>query len=77
ISLSNGAGGTIPVTSISWLSSSGDIPSGTFSATSNQLLASFHGTVRVMDWHTFSFANDALYDPGTYNGQITYTWSAP
>jgi hypothetical protein len=30
-----------------------------------------------MDWLSFTFANDALYDPGTYSGQITYTWSAP
>jgi len=77
IPLSNGSGGTIPVSSISWMSRNGDIPSGTFSGTSNQLLATYPGPVRVMDWHTFSFANDALYDPGTYNGQITYTWSAP
>ena len=77
IPLSNGTGGAIPLSSISWLSSSGDIPPGTFSGTSNQLLAIFPGPVRVMDWHTFSFSNDALYDPGTYSGQITYTWSAP
>lgn len=77
IPLSNGAGGTIPLTSISWTTSSGEIPSGTFAGTSNQLLATFPGSARIMDWHTFSFANDALYDPGTYSGQITYTWSAP
>jgi len=77
IPLSNGAGGTIPLTSISWISRSGDIPSGTFSGTGNQLLATFPGSVRVMDRLSFTFANDALYDPGTYSGQITYTWSAP
>lgn len=77
IPLSNGTGGTIPLSSISWVSRSGDIPSGTFSGTGNQLLATFPGSVRVMDWHSFTFANDTLYDPGTYNGQITYTWSAP
>lgn len=77
IPLSNGAGGTIPLSSISWLSRSGDIPSGTFSGTGNQLLATFPGSARIIDWHSFIFANDALYDPGTYLGQITYTWSAP
>jgi hypothetical protein len=77
IPLSNGTGETIPLTSISWVSRSGDIPTGTFSGTGNQLLATFPGSVRVMDWHSFTFANDTLYEPGTYNGQITYTWSAP
>lgn len=77
IPLSNGTGGTIPLSSISWESRSGDIPAGTFSGTGNQLLATFPGPVRVMDWHSFNFANDTVYDPGTYNGQITYTWSAP
>lgn len=77
VPLSNGAGGTIPLTSISWTSSEGDIPSGSFNGTASQLLASFPGAVRITDTHTFTFANDTLYDPGTYNGQITYTWSAP
>jgi hypothetical protein len=77
IPLSNGAGGTLPLSSISWMSRSGDIPSGTFSGTSNQLLATFPASIRIMDWLRFTFANDALYDPGTYSGQITYTWSAP
>lgn len=77
IPLSNGAGGTLPLSSISWTSRSGDIPPGSFSGTSNQLLATFPGSARIMDWLNFSFANDALYDPGTYSGQITFTWSAP
>jgi hypothetical protein len=77
VPLSNGAGGTIPLTSISWISSDGDIPSGSFSGSANQLLASFPSAARIEVTHTFTFANDALYDPGTYNGQITYTWSAP
>jgi len=77
IPLRNGAGGTLPLSSISWVSRSGDIPAGTFSGTGNQLLATFPGSARIMDWLSFSFANDALYDPGTYSGQITYTWSAP
>jgi hypothetical protein len=77
VPLSNGAGGSIPLTSISWTASDGSIPSGSFNGTSNQLLASFPSSARITDTHTFSFANDALYDPGTYNGQITYTWSAP
>jgi hypothetical protein len=77
VPLSNGAGGSIPLTSISWTSSDGSIPSGSFNGTSNQLLASFPSSARITDTHTFTFANNAVYDPGTYNGQITYTWSAP
>jgi hypothetical protein len=77
VPLSNGAGGSIPLTSISWTASDGSIPSGSFNGTSNQLLASFPSSARITETHTFTFANDTLYDPGTYNGQITYTWSAP
>jgi hypothetical protein len=77
VPLSNGAGGSIPLTSISWTSSDRSIPDGSFNGTANQLLASFPSPTRITDTLTFTFANDALYDPGTYNGQITYTWSAP
>jgi len=77
VPLSNGSGGTIPLTSISWTSSDGSIPSGRFNGSVNQLLAIFPSSTRIVDTLTFTFANDSLYDPGTYNGQITYTWSAP
>jgi hypothetical protein len=77
VPLQNGAGGSILLTSISWTASDGSIPSGSFNGTTSQLLASFPSSARIDETHTFSFANDALYDPGTYNGQITYTWSAP
>lgn len=75
--LINGAGNSIPLTDISWTSRDGSIPSGTFSGISNQLLGSFPSPARISDMHRFSFANDTLYDPGTYSGQIIYTWSAP
>jgi len=77
VPLSNGAGGSIPLTNISWTASDGDIPSGSFNGTANQLLASFPSPAQITDTHTFTFANNALYDPGTYTGHITYTWSAP
>jgi hypothetical protein len=75
--LSNGAGDSIPLTDISWTSTRGSIPSGTFGGISNQLLGSFPSSTRISDKHIFYYANDALYDPGTYTGQIIYTWSAP
>ena len=75
--LDNGSGATIPVSEISWTARDGDIPSGSFLDTSNQPLADFTSSVRVTDRHTFSYANGNIYDAGTYNGQVIYTWSAP
>ena len=75
--LDNGTGGTIPVSDISWTTQDGELPSGSFAGTSNQLLTSFSGSIRVRDRLSFSFANDTLYDAGTYTGQVIYTWSAP
>jgi len=75
--LVNGSGATIPASEISWTARDGDIPSGSYAGTSNQLLASFTSSVRVVDRHTFSYANGNIYEAGTYNGQVTYTWSAP
>ena len=75
--LTNGAGGSIPLTDIRWASNDGTIPSGTFGGISNQLLGSYPSANRIADRHRFSFANDTLYDPGTYTGQVIYTWSAP
>ena len=75
--LNNGQGSTIPTSKISWIASDGDIPSGTFAGTSNQLLVSYSGYVSVNDRHTFYYANDAVYDAGTYSGQVTYTWFVP
>lgn len=75
--LTNGTGGSIPLTDINWMSDDGTIPSGTFGGISNQLLGSYPSSNRISDRHRFSFANDALYDPGTYTGQVVYTWSAP
>ena len=75
--LANGSGATIPVSEISWTARDGDIPSGSYAGTSNQLLGSFTSSVRVDDRHTFSYNNQNIYDAGTYNGQVTYTWAAP
>jgi len=77
IPLDNGSGATIAASEISWTARGGDIPSGSYAGSSNQFLASFTSSVRVMDQHSFSYANRNIYDAGTYNGQVTYTWSAP
>jgi hypothetical protein len=75
--LANSGGATIPVSEISWTARDGDIPSGSFGGSTNQLLASFTSSTRVLDRHSFSYANRNIHDAGTYNGQVTYTWSAP
>ena len=75
--LDNGSGATIPVSEISWTARDGEIPSGSYAGTINQLLASFTSSVRVTERHSFSYLNQNIYDAGTYNGQVTYTWSAP
>lgn len=75
--LNNGRGSSIPASKISWTSSDGEIPSGTFAGTSNQLLASYASSVSVSDQLTFYYANDTVYDAGTYTGTVTYTWFVP
>jgi hypothetical protein len=75
--LDNGHGSAIPAAKISWTTRDGEIPSGTFAGTSNQLLATYTSSVRVRDRLTFFYANDTVYDAGTYNGQVTYTWFVP
>jgi hypothetical protein len=75
--LNNGRGSSIPASKISWTSSDGEIPSGNFAGTSNQLLASYASSVSVSDQLTFYYANDTVYDAGTYTGTVTYTWFVP
>lgn len=81
--LSNGAGGTIPFTQISWVSSgNGDtgaqpFPSGTFNGTANQTI----GTIARNQWAescmTFSYLNATVPAGGTYTGTVTFTLNAP
>jgi len=75
--LDNGSGGIMPATEINWVARDGDIPSGSYAGTTNQTLASFVSSVRVRDRHTFQYRNTNIFDAGTYNGQVTYTWAAP
>lgn len=75
--LNNGRGSTIPASKIRWTASDGEIPSGAFAGTGNQLLASYTSSISVSDRHTFYYANDTVYDAGTYTGQVTYTWFVP
>ncbi len=81
--LSNGSGGTIPFSQISWTSSgisdtgTQPFPAGTFVAGSQQTI----GTIARNQWAesclTFTYANAAVVPAGTYTGTVVYTLSAP
>ena len=81
--LSNGSGGTISFSQISWTSSGNSdsgaqpFPAGTFVGGSLQTI----GTIARNQWAesclTFSYANSAVVPAGTYTGTVVYTLSAP
>ena len=73
--LANGPS-TTPFTSISWISSDADIPSGTFNG-GTQLLMTFFNSRRIRSRHTFSYSNTQILEAGTYTGTVTYTLSMP
>ena len=75
--LTNENGNTIPFSEISWTAQDGDIPSGSFNATTSQPLVSFPSSGRIRDRHTFSYANTVDVEAGTYSGRIVYTWAIP
>jgi hypothetical protein len=80
--MSNGTGGTIPFTQVSWVSSgngdTGDqpFPSGTFNGGTQTI-----GTIARNQWAescmTFSYLNSSVRPAGTYTGTVTYTLTAP
>lgn len=75
--LTNGTS-TIPMTEFSWTSQDGDIPSGTFQGTASQVIfGPATAAIVVTDQLTFSYANDRVFDVGTYVGQVTYTAAVP
>jgi hypothetical protein len=70
-------GAQIPFSDISWTSQDGEIPSGQFDGSPNQLLSeyNFHGNRAkgVVDYLTFSYANTSVYPSGTYRGRVSFT----
>lgn len=76
--LTNEFGDTLPFSEISWTTTDGDIPGGTFDDSASQFLMEYNfaptGRGRgVIDYLTFSYANDAIYPAGTYTGRVIYT----
>lgn len=76
VPLSNGAS-TLPFSQISWTSSDGDIPAGTFSGAAGQLIVTFPTNFQMYNNHTFRYANTQVLQPGTYTGRVTYTVTMP
>jgi hypothetical protein len=78
--LSDGAGNTIPFSQISWVASGFapiTLPSGTFSGSASQVLATFAASQRNQQCHQFQYLNAQYFPGGTYNGRVTYTMSMP
>ena len=79
-SLTSGAS-TIPFSQISWTSTAignatADIPAGAFNGGTLTLRNIAAGNW-VENCHTFSYANAAVVDAGTYTGRVTYTLALP
>jgi len=87
VPLMNANGDTIPFSEFSWTTQDGDIPPGTFSGGTQQMLMTFKGkkgkgkgkkgskaiNAGVVDYLTFSYSNVNLYPSGIYQGQVVYT----
>ena len=77
IPMTNGSQ-TIDFTEISWISTDGDIPSGTYSgATAQVILGPLLAAFLVTDTHTFEYANTSILEGGVYTGRVTYTAAIP
>lgn len=79
--LTNGAGDTVPFSSISWSSTANGnatahIAAGTFNG-ATVALASIAANTWVENCMTFSYANSSVYPAGTYTGRAVYTLSLP
>jgi hypothetical protein len=76
--LINASGNSIPFNQISW-QGSGDLASGRFNGTANQLiLQRSTGTTfnNISGTMAFSYDNTLFVPSGTYSGRVTYTLSA-
>lgn len=73
---------SLPFNTISWTSTangntSPDIPAGTFVNGGTLFLANIPTNRWLENCHTFSYANTSVVPAGTYQGQVTYTLTAP
>ena len=75
--LSNGSGGTIPMTEIAWTSADGSLGDGSFDATIDQLLMTAPPDRVVFDFLTFRYLNSTVPPAGNYVGRVRFTLSVP
>jgi hypothetical protein len=68
---------TIPFTDFDWTSSDAEIPSGAFSGSTTQLLATFQNSREISVCHQFRFLNSNVYPAGTYTGALIYNLNMP
>jgi len=77
IALINANGDSLPFDQFSWVTSDGDIPGNTFDNSGQQPLVTLNRRGRrgrgLVDYLTFSYANDILYPSGSYTGRVVYT----
>lgn len=74
--LTDGSGNNIPFSEISW-TATGNFAGNTFNGAASQQLDQFTGPGNRTGTYSFDYANANYYPAGTYNGQVTYTLSAP
>ena len=75
--LSGPGGAIIPMSEIEWTSFAGDIGSGRFDDSTNQLLLSAPADRLVVDFLRFRYRNSTVPAAGEYNGSVTFTLSIP
>ena len=77
VPLMNSNGDTLPFDEISWTTQDGDLPGGVFDQSAQQPLVTVNQNGKkargIVDYLTFTYANDAIYPPGTYTGRVVYT----
>ncbi len=68
---------TIPFTEFDWISTDAEIPSGAFTGSATQLLATFQNSREVSVCHQFRFLNTTVHPAGTYTGTLIYNLNMP
>ena len=68
---------SIPFSQISWVSSDGDIPAGTFTGTSAQIIYQFNQSQLLTDTLSFQYNNTLVPVAGDYLGRVRYTVVLP
>lgn len=74
--LSNGAGATLPISEIFWVSSEATLPGRTL-AGGSQIIARFPANIWQESCQRFYYRNASVPAAGTYQATVTYTLTAP